>query len=455
MPLLPAVITLPLFLLIGTFFLTAVVSSLRQLRKFMTKEELSSFGFFWLYRPVLSRLFPGSSFEALVVGATVAQNICRLSFGMSALIAGLQLDLISIGPDSRLWTWSGLVLGVSLLLFIAVSILISDFIPRSLAARYPRGTLRSSSPLATFYLLINLPFSLIFIYLFKQLQKGREQERDHQPMDQLKEKVIEILESAAEEPKLDPNEKKLIESAMSFRDRIAREAMVPRVDVFSLPAEMPIIEAAELLTQEGYSRAPIYKGNVDNIIGLLMYRDVMGLYLQCNKNLQDPKLLETPIETIAKDVLYTPETKKISDILQEFRNRQTHFAVVVDEYGGTEGILTIEDILEEIVGDISDEYDEEDELFQPEPNGSWLIDARMNILDIEAQLGLKIPQDGEYDTIGGYVFHRAGAVPSEGLVIHHDDFELEIISSTDRCVEKVRARKIKLPEANEESEPAT
>jgi CBS domain containing-hemolysin-like protein len=212
--------------------------------------------------------------------------------------------------------------------------------------------------------------------------------------------------------------------------------MVPRVDLFSLSADVSIKEAAELLEEEGYSRTPVYRNNVDNIAGVLMYKDILNKYREYDKK-KDPKILEAPIESLVKNVIYTPETQKISHLLQEFRKKQMHLAIVVDEHGGTEGIVTIEDILEEIVGEISDEYDQEEALFQARPEGGWVVDARMNILDIEEELGIKIPQDSDYDTVGGYIFHRAGMIPTEGFVIHHDDFELEILASNDRCIEKV------------------
>ena len=118
---------------------------------------------------------------------------------------------------------------------------------------------------------------------------------------------------------------------------------------------------------------------------------------------------------------------------------------MVDEYGGTEGIVTIEDILEEIVGEIADEYDEEANIFSPQPDGSWVVDARMTILDIEEKLGINIPQEGDYDTIGGYIYHRAGTIPTKGFVIHHDDFQLEVLKSSERSIEKVRIKPLEKP----------
>jgi len=125
--------------------------------------------------------------------------------------------------------------------------------------------------------------------------------------------------------------------------------------------------------------------------------------------------------------------------LQEFRNKQIHLAIVVDEYGGTEGIVTIEDILEELVGEIADEHDvlEEEQLYSPAADGGYIVDAKMTILDIEKVLGITIPTSPEYDTIGGYVFHRAGTIPSKGWKIHNDNFDLEVLSSSERVIDQV------------------
>jgi putative hemolysin len=175
-----------------------------------------------------------------------------------------------------------------------------------------------------------------------------------------------------------------------------------------------------------------------------MWKDVQKKYIEAvEKNNQD--ILNAPIETITKPVLYTPETKTISNLLQEFRQKQVHLAIVVDEYGGTEGIVTIKDILEELVGDISDEHDDRETLFVTHPQGGWIIDPRMTILDLEEKLGVKIPQEGEYDTVAGYIFHCAGAIPTKGFLIHRDTFEIEILNSSDRSVEKVRIKTVESP----------
>jgi len=246
----------------------------------------------------------------------------------------------------------------------------------------------------------------------------------------------ELIQEINAQNLVNDHDKKLFQSLLTFRKRIVREVMVPRVDLFSLPVSSTIQEAALAMEKEGYSRVPVYKHTQDHIVGIVMYKDILAKYMDVNK-----EFLKEPIEELAKPVLYTPETKKISLLLQEFRKKQTHLAVVVDEYGMTAGVVTIEDILEEIVGEIADEYDEAEILIRPAGKHSWIVDARINLLDLEEEINLKIPQEGEYDTIAGYIFYRLGTIPTKGVVLHHDDFDIEIVSSGDRFVEKVKISK--------------
>ena len=216
--------------------------------------------------------------------------------------------------------------------------------------------------------------------------------------------------------------------------------MRPRVDLFCISETISLKQAADLLQREGYSRVPVYRETIDTIVGVLFYKDVLAKYAAASGaggNRED--LLAASIKSLVKKVYYCPETKKIASLLQEFRKRQTHMAVVVDEYGGTAGLVTIEDILEEIVGEISDEYDDQEALFSPAPGGGWIVDARMNLLDVEEEMGIKIPQEEDYDTLAGYIFYRVGSIPQAGLVLHHDAFEIEVLKSNDRMVEEVKS----------------
>jgi CBS domain containing-hemolysin-like protein len=261
----------------------------------------------------------------------------------------------------------------------------------------------------------------------------------HEPLAEAKQEIFDILQQSPLEEKLEPEDKKLIESVVDFRKLIVREVMVPRVDLFALPAETSVKDAAKKIQEEGYSRTPVYKGTIDELVGILMYKDLLATYMEAIiKN--DLSKLDQPIEGIVKPPLFTPETKKISHLLQEFRKRQMHLAIVVDEYGGTEGIITIEDILESLVGEIEDEYDEEKDLYITLPDGSYIVDAKISLLDLEELLNIILPEEGDFDTLGGYVFHKAGEIPKKGFKIKLDTIELEVIRATDRAVEKVKIR---------------
>lgn len=271
--------------------------------------------------------------------------------------------------------------------------------------------------------------SFVFLASYFVYKKFYKQNKSKEILDLIKE---------AKPLTLDSHEKKLIEAVLSFKDRTAKEIMVPKTRLISLPSTTTIKEAAKILQKEGFSRTPVYKENLDNIVGILMYKDLLAKYMEYERAGHTLNILDSPIESIQKTPLYAPETKKISSLLQEFRKKQVHLAIIVDEYGSTEGIVTIEDILEEIVGDISDEYDEEIKLYKPSGSNSWIVDAKMSILDIEENLGISIPQEANYGTLSGFIYQKAGKIPSKGFIIHQDNFEIEVLSSSEKTVEKVK-----------------
>ncbi len=446
-----------IILLIGLFCLTAVNTAFRSLQRKESKRQLNLAGKLFFYRYLSRLFFPQQEYEDLYFASNFAQNVTRFTYAILSLLWLGQMQLVMWHADPETqnpslsfdWPWGLLgLIGLFLLLFI-----MGDFLGRIIGNRYPERSITLVAPIVSCFMVMLFPLTFIFLKLFHRLPRTVYFDPTHEPTQEAKQEIIEIIEESNLNTHLDPHDKKLIESVMEFKDRIAREVMVPRVDIFSLPAETTIEEAATLIYQEGYSRIPVYKDTLDNIIGVLMYKDVLAKYMEHARK-GDKAVFQTPIASLVKNVLYTPETKKISHLLQEFRKQQVHLAIIVDEYGGTEGIITIEDILEEIVGDIADEYDQEEALFIPLPEGGWLIDARMSILDIEEQLGIEIPQDGDYDTIGGYVFHEVGMIPPKGFLIRKPHFEIEVIRSNDRRVEKLRIKSLS-PPTHENSEDSS
>lgn len=430
-----SLLALSMVFLLAMFFLTAVNSAFRRIHRADPQRKLRELGKSFFYRKFHLFFFPKHEYEGLFFATICAQNIARF-ISTTAFLFFLLSGLDSVSAS---WGW---LLG-GMIAFVVFAFLIGDCFPRILGTRFPAAALRFCTPIASIFLFLSFPLTYLFLKLAEYFPKAFYFDLFHEPLADAQREIIEMVQQTdLGSVSLDIHDKKLIESVMYFKERIAREVMVPRVDVFSLSAETTIKEAANLLSREGYSRTPIYKNSVDNIVGVLMHKDILNKYREYVQKGNDAGILEAPIETIQKSVLHIPETKKLSSLLQEFRKKQVHLAIVVDEYGGTEGIVTIEDILEAIVGDIADEYDQEADLYYAQGDGSWIVDARMNIVDAEDELGIKIPEEGDYDTIGGYIFHKAGTIPSKGFVIHHDDFEIEVLQSNDRYIEKVRVKPI-------------
>lgn len=407
---------LSLVFLFGACLLKGISSAMQRLGR-ARAEELSQET---LQQLVLGRwLFSKKHREQISFALSMTRQLLLLAFALcffTALLADLP------PPPSTLELFRVAV-------FTLAVALVSCFLFQLLSLLHPVLFFKATSLIAALFLLPFWPLSLLLYSLLKRFSPvDKTQELTS---FRIKDKILEIFHDPEFAPYIDPSEQKLILSVISFKERIAREVMVPRIDVYALSADTSLKEASEHFIKEGYSRIPVYKESVDNIIGVLYYKDALHAYAQHE--------LAMPIEKLVKPVLYTPETKKISHLLQEFRSKMIHLAIVVDEYGGTEGIVTIEDILEELVGEISDEYDiGEEALYTPLPSGGWVVDAKMTIIDIEEELGIKIPQSPEYDTIGGYIFHKAGAIPSKGWRLHHDDFDLEILSSDERSIDKIR-----------------
>jgi len=426
-----------IFFLIGSSTLTAISTALQRRGRLQAEEAFKRENSPFFFRHFLNFFFGKHTWEGLLFSLSFTKHLLRIAYVLTGFFFLIEQQLFR---NTFVVSSSGYALDGSLACFVILIIIISSLLVDFLFSLYgqlnPSSAFRYLSPLCSCFLLLCMPLTAPFFRLMKHFLPRWEKEKAISPTFKIRDKVHELLQETELGAYLDPIEQKFILSVVSFKERIVREVMVPRINLFSLAEETPISEAAHSFLSEGYSRIPVYKDSVDNIIGVLLYKDVLKMYIE---HADSSNRLSTPIGKIIKPVLYTPETKKISHLLQEFRSKQIHLAIVVDEWGGTEGIVTIEDILEELVGEIADEYDiGQQTLFTVLPGGGWIVDAKMSIIDIQEELGVKIPDSPEYDTIGGYVFHRAGAIPSKGWRIHHDEFDLEVLSSSERTVEKIK-----------------
>ena len=244
------------------------------------------------------------------------------------------------------------------------------------------------------------------------------------------EDLLALADVAVEAGEIESEERTLIRSIIDFGDTVAREVMVPRPDMVTITADTTVSAAMEVAITNGFSRIPAFDtGGIDDIVGIVYAKDLM-------RAIRD-RMGDTPARPLLRPATFVPETKRVSELLREMQARQRHMAIVIDEYGGTAGLVTLEDLIEELVGEIVDEFDVEDPMLEPLPNGDWRVNARMALDEVNELLRLELPE-GDWDTVGGLVFNMLGHVPSEGEAVEIDGHVLRAERVNGRRIGRVR-----------------
>ena len=228
---------------------------------------------------------------------------------------------------------------------------------------------------------------------------------------------------------LDEDGRGMVRGIVELSETLVKEVMIPRIDTVFIPEDAENGETFVKLMESGHSRFPVYRDTIDNVIGILYVKDLLGYLIKGNT---------VPILDIARSVYFVPESMKLDSLLKEMKRRRVHIAVAVDEYGGVSGIISMEDILEEIVGDIQDEFDNEGEEILSSGENEWICDARVNLEDLNEELGSEIP-DEDFDTLGGFVFDLFGKIPGRYEKISWNNYVFVIQS-----VEGHKIRQIKI-----------
>ena len=242
-------------------------------------------------------------------------------------------------------------------------------------------------------------------------------------------------EPMSDKPEISADEREMIANVFELSEYKVGELMVPLSEVTALPEEVSVAEAALEVADKQHSRMPIYKARVDDITGIVHVFDI----LQAATDKSNPKT----VKALAHPPSYVPETMKASDLLVQLQTEQQHLAIVVDEYGGAVGIVTIEDLLEIIVGDIDDEHDTEPSPIKPEKPGTWRIEARTNVGRINSELEITLPESDDYETIAGLLIEKLRRIPDKGETVNMNNVIIEIVAATDRAIEAVRITKRK------------
>jgi putative hemolysin len=234
----------------------------------------------------------------------------------------------------------------------------------------------------------------------------------------------------------------LLMSALEFSDTNVKEVMVPRIDIVGFDVNTPVADVLDAVINSGHSRIPVFRENLDNIIGLLHAKDLL-------RHLKSHSILdgERGIEKIVRGTpIFAPETQKISTLLAKMRRRGQHMAIVVDEFGGTSGLITLEDIIEELVGEIRDEFDYDEAPVRKLDANTWIVDARVSLHDFKDKTGIELPISGDYESVGGFLVTKHGNIPPTGMVMEWEGLRIKVLASDQRRVERIE---IKLPETGE------
>ena len=224
--------------------------------------------------------------------------------------------------------------------------------------------------------------------------------------------------------------RELLQSIVDFTETVVREVMTPRPDIVAVRADATLQDLRTLFREQQYSRMPVYRDNLDNIIGIVFVKDLVAL----------PSTAEPPITTLMRSAYFVPESKRVSELLKEMQRRQAQMAIVVDEYGGTAGLVTVEDLLEEIVGEIRDEYDVESETVVEEKDGTFVFSGKVSVDEVMDRLGVAIEREG-FETVGGYLLSHLGRMPYVGERFEVDGLDVEVLEVERRRITKVRLRR--------------
>lgn len=374
---------------------------------------------------------PSKFLATIQIGITLA-GFLSSAFASEAFASKLAPILNSWIPQISINVWTSVAIIVITIILSYFTLIFGELVPKRLAMKnYEKiafatiGVIRAIS-------IVTLPFVKFLTMSTNFVSKlfgvtGEDEET-------ISEEEIRMMVDVGEEKgAIDTSEKEMINNVFEFNDKIVSEIMIPRTEIFALDINLSISEVIEELTEDyRFSKIPVYDETIDSIKGIVYIKDI--LISQKNKN--------TKIKGLVKEAYYVSESKPVNELFAEMRKNKKQIAIVVDEYGGTSGMVTVEDILEEIVGEIYDEYDEIEEKFKKIDDNTYILDAGMAIYEVEKILQIKIPE-GEYDTLSGYLINELGRIPNdkEKTIVETEDMTYKIEKIENKRIEKVKACK--------------
>lgn len=364
--------------------------------------------------------------ERMLSTTLIGTNLCTVTG--AAILGGYMIS--AYGTAGGIYAF---------LIFWPLTLLVGELIPKVVYQQFSDSmAFKIVYPLRFFYYLF-FPVMFLLTSLARAIGGMVQNGESSRTPFVTKQELDLMMGMGEEQADIGDQERVMIRRIFSFGEATAREAMVPLVEVTAIEDTGTVNELLRKVKEKGYSRIPVYRDNIYNIIGVV---NVFGVLFLPSE--------EQGLEEITRKVYYVPETRKVPDLLKVLQEKEVPMAVVVDEYGGAIGIVTVEDLLEEIVGEIRDEYEAEEELCQELPEGGYLIEARMEVDAINEELGLSI-EKGSYETLGGYLLYLLQEIPSTGTTLEAGNYRYEIVESTERSIAKVKV--FPMSTEGEEEEP--
>ncbi len=365
--------------------------------------------------------------------ATTQLGMMLTSFFAGAVVAVISAPSLAEALQPWLGEASYPVAFVVVVFVAAIIMLIfAELVPETIAVQHSeRLALWLAGPL-TLLSVVVMPLVRLMVWLSNTVARLFGAAPRGELAFVTEEEIKTLVDAGEEEGVIQEEEKEMIYSIFELGDTLAREVMVPRIDIVALDVSIPMLEALDAIMEAGHSRIPVYGETIDNIQGVLYAKDLLP-YLREGRT-------DVPLRKVLRQAYFIPETKKASDLLPDLQQRRVHMAIVVDEYGGVAGLVTIEDLLEEIVGEIQDEYDTEEPFVEFISDSEYVFDARLDLDDLNRLMDVDLPTD-ESDTLGGFIYTELGKVPAVGDQVFFADMGFTVESVSGRRIKKVRVER--------------
>ena len=360
--------------------------------------------------------------QGLLVSLLTGNTIVNVS------IASLAAYITAGFADNYTWSKSTLIL-MEVLVVSVVVLIFGEILPKMIAIKYSKEyALKMYTPLKIMMFILSpiaQGFNAITNVVIKIIPFRKEKIFDSE------EELKILAELGEEEGTLQEEESDMIQSIFDFKEKTVGEIITPRVDIVSLKSDESIDRAMDIIGERQFSKIPIYKDTIDNIKGILYAKDIIPYLMGSRPNVN--------LQTLARQPFFVPETKPIDDLMEEFKLRKTSIAIVVDEWGGTEGLVTLEDVVEEVMGEIRDPYDQEESNVLKQSDGSFIVEGSITIYDLEEETDIEFPEDRDYDTLGGFILDILTDIPQTGEQVEFNDMVFTV-----QTVENNRIGKIKI-----------